>query len=581
MEDSLHFEEHFEEANGFERKFTDFFSELEDPNSSENPAKGVTFCLGKETEQCDEVSISKVLPAEHILPGHSFEGKIPQKDIEESKPVKYVKKVKASKKNRNVWIGARRKRKRKVQSPQDAIKTEKTVKPEDLVLTTNKSNVKSVQMSLLDSFPSQNIYFRPMNLIKDHTYFKKNNMGLNTLTGTIKRQKGTPFGSRRKSHPGKASHEEKKDMNNQSKRRLRPRCSEESLQSLKSTDVLDNELAAKLDNGQNLVDCQENVQLKESTSEVLAMRKDLFLESCSNEMASHSKGLNNESLAHLNDSSKNQDSQEMINPDINSAKPLLMRKDLFLERDKSHSDTEFYQKLKDKHPFSKTNAAHTSSWNKSKQIQSRKKKTLSTVAKRKSPGTPIKVRYEATSSQSTTQSIKNEQTDDDDLKIIISKVVSFNPDPKFASAFVKSEFKQEPSCSTNVDPDEEYMRWTIPPEWTQGLIDVKSEEVATSNEVNPQTNVQRMLKCKTPKHNSKGVFKCEDCGKSYAYKRGMRQHRRLECMKEPQFPCPYCPTKYRYPQILRDHVKHCHNKAFDYWYSMHYQHMIRRKGIDY
>lgn len=68
----------------------------------------------------------------------------------------------------------------------------------------------------------------------------------------------------------------------------------------------------------------------------------------------------------------------------------------------------------------------------------------------------------------------------------------------------------------------------------------------------------------------KTCFKCETCGRAYKYLRGLRQHKKLECNVEPQFPCPYCPSRFRYRQNIREHVRNYHEAAFPKWYATHY-----------
>lgn len=68
----------------------------------------------------------------------------------------------------------------------------------------------------------------------------------------------------------------------------------------------------------------------------------------------------------------------------------------------------------------------------------------------------------------------------------------------------------------------------------------------------------------------KTCFKCETCGRAYKYLRGLRQHKKLECNVEPQFPCPYCPSRFRYRQNIREHVRNYHEAAFPKWYTTHY-----------
>lgn len=64
--------------------------------------------------------------------------------------------------------------------------------------------------------------------------------------------------------------------------------------------------------------------------------------------------------------------------------------------------------------------------------------------------------------------------------------------------------------------------------------------------------------------------KCSSCGRVYKYRKGMLQHQRLECNVEPQFPCPYCPLKFRYRHQIQKHVFEQHNQAFTRWYKLFY-----------
>lgn len=79
---------------------------------------------------------------------------------------------------------------------------------------------------------------------------------------------------------------------------------------------------------------------------------------------------------------------------------------------------------------------------------------------------------------------------------------------------------------------------------------------------------------KSKKHRIKMVHsdghKCSSCGRIYKYRKGMLQHQRLECNLEPQFPCPYCPLKFRYRHQIQKHVYEQHNQAFARWYKLFY-----------
>lgn len=53
-------------------------------------------------------------------------------------------------------------------------------------------------------------------------------------------------------------------------------------------------------------------------------------------------------------------------------------------------------------------------------------------------------------------------------------------------------------------------------------------------------------------------IQCPNCDKVYGSPHTLRRHMRLECGKEPQFHCPYCPrkTKQRYNLML--HIARAH-----------------------
>ncbi|KAJ9596801.1 hypothetical protein L9F63_012182, partial [Diploptera punctata] len=57
-----------------------------------------------------------------------------------------------------------------------------------------------------------------------------------------------------------------------------------------------------------------------------------------------------------------------------------------------------------------------------------------------------------------------------------------------------------------------------------------------------------------------GVFPCMGCGNIYRHKRSLQKHIRLECGKEPQFHCPYCPMKMKQKGNLQKHVRKQHEE---------------------
>lgn len=58
-------------------------------------------------------------------------------------------------------------------------------------------------------------------------------------------------------------------------------------------------------------------------------------------------------------------------------------------------------------------------------------------------------------------------------------------------------------------------------------------------------------------------FKCGQCGKSYLYKKSMLRHLRLECGKEPQFYCRYCPHRTKHKSSLLMHITNKHREVAD------------------
>lgn len=55
-----------------------------------------------------------------------------------------------------------------------------------------------------------------------------------------------------------------------------------------------------------------------------------------------------------------------------------------------------------------------------------------------------------------------------------------------------------------------------------------------------------------------GAFPCEICGKVYKWRRTLQNHKKLECGKEPQFKCPFCPLRSKRKGNLSSHIKTVH-----------------------
>lgn len=126
---------------------------------------------------------------------------------------------------------------------------------------------------------------------------------------------------------------------------------------------------------------------------------------------------------------------------------------------------------------------------------------------------------------------------------------------------IKTEPPDEPSTSSQFEAAAPYLEDF---EDTNNTISTENESEVPL----PAPSVKKRRK----KHVAwPGGHKCEFCGRTYKYRKGMLQHQRLECNQEPQFPCPYCPLKFRYRHQIRNHVHGEHNQAFARWYSMFYQ----------
>jgi hypothetical protein len=61
-----------------------------------------------------------------------------------------------------------------------------------------------------------------------------------------------------------------------------------------------------------------------------------------------------------------------------------------------------------------------------------------------------------------------------------------------------------------------------------------------------------------------GSFPCTKCGKVYNWRGNLLRHMRLECGKEPQFQCSYCPYMTKHKNHLRRHVMTRHKDVLEY-----------------
>ena len=66
-----------------------------------------------------------------------------------------------------------------------------------------------------------------------------------------------------------------------------------------------------------------------------------------------------------------------------------------------------------------------------------------------------------------------------------------------------------------------------------------------------------------------GSFPCTRCGKVYNWRGNLLRHMRLECGKDPQFQCSYCPYMTKHKNHLLRHVKTRHKDVLEYCQISH------------
>jgi hypothetical protein len=69
-----------------------------------------------------------------------------------------------------------------------------------------------------------------------------------------------------------------------------------------------------------------------------------------------------------------------------------------------------------------------------------------------------------------------------------------------------------------------------------------------------------------------GGYKCPNCDKLYRWKNTLLRHLRLECGKEPQFHCLYCPYSSKRKGNLQKHVTLRHHKLL--WIFICFSHNL-------
>ncbi|PSN29138.1 Longitudinals lacking protein [Blattella germanica] len=86
-------------------------------------------------------------------------------------------------------------------------------------------------------------------------------------------------------------------------------------------------------------------------------------------------------------------------------------------------------------------------------------------------------------------------------------------------------------------------------------IDINPNEVKFSSKNNTQKGGR-----------SRGIFPCEQCGRSYARKDSLQRHLQWECGKEPTFQCPFCPQRCKRKSHQIRHIRRQHSDMIDFVY---------------
>lgn len=88
------------------------------------------------------------------------------------------------------------------------------------------------------------------------------------------------------------------------------------------------------------------------------------------------------------------------------------------------------------------------------------------------------------------------------------------------------------------------------------LAEMYSEEIPVSRHGNKHSNAV-ILSASRGRHLA-GSFVCQRCGNCYTYRKNLLRHLNLECGKEPQFQCPYCPRRAKHKNHLLRHMRSQH-----------------------
>lgn len=51
-----------------------------------------------------------------------------------------------------------------------------------------------------------------------------------------------------------------------------------------------------------------------------------------------------------------------------------------------------------------------------------------------------------------------------------------------------------------------------------------------------------------------GIYSCKNCGKTYKWLKGLRQHQKYDCGKPAKLQCPHCKYKCKFKFALKKHI---------------------------
>ncbi|XP_049779179.1 zinc finger protein 16-like [Schistocerca cancellata] len=98
---------------------------------------------------------------------------------------------------------------------------------------------------------------------------------------------------------------------------------------------------------------------------------------------------------------------------------------------------------------------------------------------------------------------------------------------------------------------------THPGRWSSAFVDISGRRKRSVLLKDLSFEAAELLhQNSSPK--GKGIYPCRGCGKVYRWYQNLVVHQRIECGKEPQFQCPYCPSRTTQKSSLITHIKRRH-----------------------